>query len=97
MKYVIDKKKNKETVYSMLPECERCFYEYSGIIPPDCNEECYWYNRGGLSYKKISSGKIGMDFLEFISNDFEKIRDELVFIRVSITVRSARLSPSMNI
>ena len=80
MKYVIDKKKNKETVYSMLPECERCFYEYSGIIPPDCNEECYWYNRGGLSYKEISSGKIGMDFLEFISNDFEKIRDELVFI-----------------
>ena len=76
MKYIIDKKKNKETVYSMSPDCERCMYEYNGEFPWNC-EECAYYTPGCRNYKEISSGKIGMAFLEFISNDLEKIRDEL--------------------
>jgi hypothetical protein len=78
MKYVIDRKNNTEKVYSMNPLCEHCMFEFDETAPMRDCEGCVDCKKENFVYKEISSGKIGMAFLEFISTDFEKIEKELV-------------------
>ncbi len=80
MKYVIDRKNNIEKVYLRAPDCEHCMYEFDCIPPGDDCVNCADFKNGCTNYKEISSGKIGMSFLEFISIDFGKIKKEIVEI-----------------
>ena len=78
MKYVIDKKNNTEKVYSMCFVCEACMNDDTELAPKQFCIGCPDFTKSNLTYKEIYSGKIGMSFLEFISNDFRKITEELI-------------------
>lgn len=58
--------------------CEACMNEDGEIAPKKFCKDCEDYHQGCHEYKEIYSGKIGMSFLEFISNDFDKIADDLI-------------------
>lgn len=78
MKYVIDKKKNEEKLYTMNITCEICMNEDGELAPKsDCNT-CSSYYESCHNYKQIHVGKIGTSFLEFISMDFGTITQDLI-------------------
>lgn len=87
MKYLLDEKNNQETIYAMNPDCEVCLsiamadtdYEENNL-PLDCCAECPLYYDGCFNHNKIYSGEIGSSFLEFISLDFEEIKNNLLKI-----------------
>ena len=78
MKYVIDKKSNTEKIYAMCLSCEMCMSDDAELAPKSFCNGCPDYTKSNQMYKEIYSGKIGMSFLEFISNDFGKISEELI-------------------
>lgn len=73
MKYLLDEKNNRETIYAMNPDCEICLsiaradtdYEENNL-PLDCCAECPLYYDGCFNHHEIYSGKIGSSFLEFM-------------------------------
>lgn len=75
MKYLLDEKNNKEIIYAMNPDCDTCNTKNSN----ECLN-CPYFFDGCFEYTEVYSGEISSSFLEFISLDFEEVKNNVIQI-----------------